>query len=179
MSFESNEHTRMHTCTHIHAYTIKTAESFMLYTARLVSFSLLTLSALGWNFQQMTYKPAHHKTYNKTCVTSNDSDQTVHPPSMARILVHPSLDSLEAVEGTCNQWRLIRLHGCAGWSESLLIAQALLLVLSCAGSYWNIFLIFPIKQVLKFHANYLLLRLGQFAWNVISYMYFLGKIRKI
>ena len=32
-------------------------------------------------------------------VTSKDSDQPVHPPSMARVLVHPSLDSLEAVEG--------------------------------------------------------------------------------
>ena len=43
------------------------------------------------------------KTYNKTCVTSKDSDQPVHPPSMARVLVHPSLDRTEVVEGTCNQ----------------------------------------------------------------------------
>ena len=45
----------------------------------------------------------HDKTYNKTCVTSKDSDQPVHPPSMARVLVYPSLDSLEAVEVTCDQ----------------------------------------------------------------------------
>ena len=38
--------------------------------------------------------------YNKTCVTSKDSDQPVHPPSKARVLVYLSLDSLEAVEGT-------------------------------------------------------------------------------
>ena len=38
-------------------------------------------------------------------VTSKDSDQPVHPPSMARVLVYPSLDSLEAVEG------IVRLNG--------------------------------------------------------------------
>ena len=26
------------------------------------------------------YEPAHKKTYNKTCVTSKDSDQPVHLP---------------------------------------------------------------------------------------------------
>ena len=41
--------------------------------------------------------------YNKTCVTSKDSDQPVHPPSMAWILVCPFLDSAEAVEGTCDK----------------------------------------------------------------------------
>ena len=49
------------------------------------------------SFEQMG--PGHDKTYNKTCVTSKYSDQPVHPPSVARILCHPSLDSLEAVEG--------------------------------------------------------------------------------
>ena len=42
------------------------------------------------------------KTYNKTCVNKKDLDQPVHPPSMSRILVHPSLDRPEAVEGTCD-----------------------------------------------------------------------------
>ena len=28
---------------------------------------------------------ARDKTYNKTCVTSTNSDQTVHPPSRARV----------------------------------------------------------------------------------------------
>ena len=41
-------------------------------------------------------KLAHNKTYIYTCVTSKDSDQPVHPPSM--VLVHPFLDSLEAVK---------------------------------------------------------------------------------
>ena len=49
---------------------------------------------------------SHDKTYNKNCVTSKDSDQPVHPPSMAKVLVYPSLDNLEAVEGTRNQRRL-------------------------------------------------------------------------
>ena len=71
-----------------------------------------------------------NKTYNETWVTSKDSDQTVHPrsiarvlvyssyviikdsdqtvhpPGMARVLVYSSLDSPEAVEGTCDQRRL-------------------------------------------------------------------------
>ena len=36
---------------------------------------------------------------NKPCVTGKDSDQPV-PPSMERVFVYPSLDSLKAVEGT-------------------------------------------------------------------------------
>ena len=40
-----------------------------------------------------TYEPAHNKIYNKTCVTSKDSDQHIHPPSM------------DAVEGTCDKRR--------------------------------------------------------------------------
>ena len=48
-----------------------------------------------WN----TYnEPAHDKTYSKTCVASKDSDQTVHPPSMARFLIYLSLDSLAVVD---------------------------------------------------------------------------------
>ena len=42
---------------------------------------------------------AHDKTYNKTFVTSKDSDQHVHPPSIARV---PTLDSLDGLEGTCD-----------------------------------------------------------------------------
>ena len=53
---------------------------------------------------ERTFEPAHNKTYNKTYVTSKDSDQLVHLPSMAWVLIYPSLDSLEAVESTCNQF---------------------------------------------------------------------------
>ena len=48
--------------------------------------------------QQPIYESAHNKTYNKALVTSKDSDQPVHPPSMARVLLYPSLDNLKAVE---------------------------------------------------------------------------------
>ena len=58
------------------------------------------------------YEPARDKTYNKVCVTSKYSDQPVHPPRTARLLVYFSLDSLEAVEG-------------ASWSESSMVAQLL------------------------------------------------------
>ena len=54
----------------------------------------------------MKYEPAYDKTYNKTCGISKDSEQPVHAPSEARILVYHCLDSLEAVKGTCDQRRL-------------------------------------------------------------------------
>ena len=39
--------------------------------------------------------------YNK-----KDTDQPVYPPCVARVLVYPALDSLEAVKGTCDQRKL-------------------------------------------------------------------------
>ena len=54
---------------------------------------------------QIVIEPAHDKIYNKTCVTSKYSDQAVQAPSIASVLAYPSLDSLEAVEGTCAQQR--------------------------------------------------------------------------
>ena len=32
-----------------------------------------------------TFEPAHEKTFNKTCATSKDSDQTAHPRSLIRV----------------------------------------------------------------------------------------------
>ena len=43
------------------------------------------------------FELGHDKTYNKTCVTNKNSDQSVHPPSMVGVLVYPSLDNLQAV----------------------------------------------------------------------------------
>ena len=54
----------------------------------------------------MRDEPAHDKTYIETCVTNKDSDQPIHPLSMARVLVYPSLDSPETVEDICDQRRL-------------------------------------------------------------------------
>ena len=68
---------------------------------------------LGLQYAQFAYgiyESAHGKIFNTTCVTSKDSDPTVQPPSMARVLIYPSLDSLEAADCTCHQWTLIRLH---------------------------------------------------------------------
>ena len=45
----------------------------------------------------------------KRCDQQN-SDQSVHPPSKARVFMYTSLDSLETVDGTCKQRRL--------WSDS-------------------------------------------------------------
>ena len=72
------------------------------------SFSsvLLTVSGRFLCCSSFSFQPAHHKTYSKTCVTSKDSDQPVHPSSLATVLVYFSLNSLEAVEGTCDQRRL-------------------------------------------------------------------------
>ena len=53
-----------------------------------------------------TYGQVHDKTYNRTCMTSKYSDQLVQSPTMARVFDYPSLDSPEAVEGTCDQRRL-------------------------------------------------------------------------
>ena len=55
--------------------------------------------------------PALNQTYNKICVTSKDSDQPVHPPSMARVLVYPSLDNREGSRRhTSSSKTLIRLR---------------------------------------------------------------------
>ena len=35
--------------------------------------------------QKMINEPAHDKTYNTTCATSEDTDQPVHPRSMIRV----------------------------------------------------------------------------------------------
>ena len=70
-----------------------------------------------WRCGSLYKIASHDKTYNKTCVTGEDSVQPVYPPSTAMLPVYPSLDSPEGVEGTCDQQRLIRLRGCAGWSD--------------------------------------------------------------
>ena len=70
------------------------------------------------------------KNYNKTYITNKYSDHPVHPPSMTRVLVYPSLDSLEAVEGTWVQRRL--WSDCANVQADLsffLVSQVLLQVL--------------------------------------------------
>ena len=55
----------------------------------------------------LIFEPAHDKTCSKTYVTSKDSDEPVHPLNLERVLVYPSFNSLMAVEGTCDQRRLL------------------------------------------------------------------------
>ena len=50
----------------------------------------------------------------KHTIRGATSQDSVHPRSMARVLIYPSLDSLVAVEGTANHLRLIKLRGCTG-----------------------------------------------------------------
>ena len=72
------------------------------------------------NTQTKIIVPAHDKTYNNTCVSSKDSDQPVHPPSIVRLLIYLSLDSLEAVEYTCDQQNLCadaQVDLCLRWSH--------------------------------------------------------------
>ena len=55
----------------------------------------------------------------------------MQPPSIAKVLVHPSLDSPEHVEGTCDQRILIRMRGCAVWSEASLVARLIVGLVVC------------------------------------------------
>ena len=55
--------------------------------------------ALSLDLYIYIIEPAHDKTYNKTCATSEDSDQPAHPRSLIRvfadrifILDHPKMD---------------------------------------------------------------------------------------
>ena len=66
--------------------------------------------------ERLTIVPPHDKTNKMTCAPREDSDQPGHPLSFIRVFTVRSV------------------HGCLGWSESLLGAQVILLVLSCIGS---------------------------------------------
>ena len=72
------------------------------------------------------YEPEHDKTYRKTCAAGKDSDQPVCSLSLTRVLVHPSLESPDTVEGTCDQQRLWSDCADAQSDLSLLVAQVLL-----------------------------------------------------
>ena len=69
------------------------------------------------------------------CAPSKDSDQPGHPLSLIWVFAVRSMGSEGPKLSSCGQWRLIRLGKCPGWSESLLDAQVILLVLSCGSSF--------------------------------------------
>ena len=74
-------------------------------TDKVLSFCLDNSRSYKETLENM-FETAQDKTYNKTCVTSKDSDQPIYPPSIARVLFYPSLDIPEAVEDTCDQRKL-------------------------------------------------------------------------
>ena len=80
-------------------------------------------------------EPPHDKTNKMACVPSKDSDQHGHPPSLIsiRCLHEESLGSQLPIQRTAKT--LIRPVGCPDWSESLLGAHTILLVLSWGASF--------------------------------------------
>ena len=90
----------------------------------------------GWLSQEHRYTlvPPHDKTNKMICAPSEDADQPGHPPRVIRAFAVCSKDSQGSKVSSCGQWRLIKLGGCPGWSESSLGAHAILLVLLWDGS---------------------------------------------
>ena len=78
----------------------------------------------------------HDKTNKMACAPSQDSDQPGHPPSLIRVFAV----CMKKAWVLHTAKTLIRLGGCPCWSETLLGAHAILLVLSWGGSYhWETF----------------------------------------
>ena len=72
--------------------------------------------------QIWTNEPPHDKTYKMTYAPSEDSDQPGHLPSYI-IVFAGCMKNHWAFYLLSAQWRLIRLGGCPGWSESSLGAH--------------------------------------------------------
>ena len=70
-----------------------------------------------------------------TCAPTKDSGPPGHPPSSIRVFAVRFMGSQGPKASSCRQQRLVRLSGCPDWSESLLGAQIILLVLSCCSSF--------------------------------------------
>ena len=77
--------------------------------------------------------PSHDKTNQMACAPSEYSNQPGHPPSL--ISLYSALSEKLKTQAFFKRTgkTLIRLGGCPGWSESLLSAHAILLVLSWGG----------------------------------------------
>ena len=95
---------------------------FAVYSCGMVCFgTVLCVAALVWSTVNVLWASAQ-QIYNKMC---NQERLGSTCSSTQYGLTYPPFESLEAVEGTCNQWRLIRLCIYPGWSESSLVAQVL------------------------------------------------------
>ena len=91
----------------------------------------------------LTFQPPHVKTKTMAYAPSEDSDQPGHLPSLIRVFAVRMKKAWVISYSLSAERRLIRLGGCTGWSESLLGAHIIMLVLSCGGS----FVIFGDKMV--------------------------------
>ena len=67
----------------------KSTSTFWLKNGPYLELCITT--STGDNLHEMTNEQETNRTYNKTCVTSKDSDQSVHPPSTTRVLVYVCL----------------------------------------------------------------------------------------
>ena len=74
---------------------------------------------LVWVFTGHTYEAPYDKTYNKTCVTSEDSDQPAHQHSQIWVFA----DRLLQTPGypKRDEWEPLGL--CTGWFESVQVTQ--------------------------------------------------------
>ena len=70
------------------------------------------------------------------CAPSEDLDQPGHLPSLIRAFAVHMKKTWVLSYSLSAQQRLIRLGRCPGCSESLLGAHAILLILSCGGSFY-------------------------------------------
>ena len=93
----------------------------------------------------LPFEPPHDKTNKMTCAPSENSDQPGHSLSLDQSL-RCALSGWLRTQGFFRQTAktLIRLGECPGWSESLLGAQVIWLVLSWGGSFLDVSVSFPL-----------------------------------
>ena len=106
--------------------TVSQIDGFFLWLALLTYAVSKGVSVFLWLFwrRSLTIESPHDKTNKMACAPSEDSDQPGHPPSLIRVFaVHNKKDWVLRYPLSA-QWRLIRLGGCPGWSESLLGAKS-------------------------------------------------------
>ena len=113
---------------------------FLINRSGLVLQRWLILIVFNWLSLNKQFDTAHDKTYKMAYVPSEDSDQPGHPTSLISAVGMKKAWVFSYQLST--QQRLIRLGGYPGWSESSLGAHAILLVLSCAGSFFFFFFFF-------------------------------------
>ena len=109
----------------------------------------IPLFLLCWKFH--LNEPPHDKTNKMICAPSEDSDQPGHPPNLIRVFAVRVKKHWDFCYLLSAQWRLIRLGGCPGWSESSLGAHAILLVLLWGGSKVSFLTLTILSQVSGSH----------------------------